>query len=159
MATVSGFVQPSIPKFDGHYDHWSMLMENFMRSKEYWSVVVDGIPAAVEGVQLTEAQKKKYEGTARVQRAHRQALQKEFEMLNMKVGESVNEIAKQLDKYCKESKAYRLHDPISQKTIVSRDMVFDEDSSWDWDKEQPPGSRGVIAIHGMESPVTRSQGT
>ncbi|KAL5848521.1 hypothetical protein ACOSQ4_006534 [Xanthoceras sorbifolium] len=58
MATVSGFVQPSIPKFDGHYDHWSMLMENFMRSKEYWSVVVDGIPAAVEGVQLTEAQKK-----------------------------------------------------------------------------------------------------
>ncbi|KAL5745295.1 hypothetical protein ACOSP7_026441 [Xanthoceras sorbifolium] len=58
MATESGFVQPSIPKFDRHYDHWSMFMENFMRSKEYWSVVVDGIPAAAEGVQLTEAQKK-----------------------------------------------------------------------------------------------------
>ncbi|KAK6936358.1 Cleavage/polyadenylation specificity factor, A subunit, C-terminal [Dillenia turbinata] len=31
------FVQPSIPRFDGHYDHWSMLMENFLRSKEYCS--------------------------------------------------------------------------------------------------------------------------
>ncbi|GKE35563.1 retrovirus-related pol polyprotein from transposon TNT 1-94, partial [Tanacetum coccineum] len=27
----SVFVQPAIPKFDGHYDHWSMLMENFLR--------------------------------------------------------------------------------------------------------------------------------
>ncbi|KAI9187162.1 hypothetical protein LWI28_025047 [Acer negundo] len=35
-----------------------MLMENFMRSKEYWSMVVDGISAATECVQLTEAQKK-----------------------------------------------------------------------------------------------------
>ena len=23
------FMQPSIPHFDGHYDHYSMLMENF----------------------------------------------------------------------------------------------------------------------------------
>lgn len=134
MATESGFVQPAIPKFDGHYDHWCMLMENFLRSKEYWSLVEDGIPAEAEGVQLTDAQKKviddvklkdmktknylfqaidrsiletilnkdtaksiwdslkqKYQGTARVQRAQRQALQKEFEMLNMKIGESVNE--------------------------------------------------------------------
>ena len=29
----------SIPKFDGDYNHWSMLMENLVRSKEYWSVV------------------------------------------------------------------------------------------------------------------------
>ena len=33
------FAQPSIPKFDGDYDHWSMLMENLLRSKEYWSIV------------------------------------------------------------------------------------------------------------------------
>ncbi|TXG48808.1 hypothetical protein EZV62_024683 [Acer yangbiense] len=56
--SVSGFVQPSILKFDGHFDHWSMLIENFMRLKEYWSVVIDGIPAAAESVQLTEAQQK-----------------------------------------------------------------------------------------------------
>ncbi|KAF1883386.1 hypothetical protein Lal_00042295 [Lupinus albus] len=36
MASES-FVQPTISGFDGHYDHWSMLMENFMRSKEYWA--------------------------------------------------------------------------------------------------------------------------
>ncbi|KAK4423086.1 Copia protein [Sesamum alatum] len=35
-----------------------------------------------------------------------------------------------------ESKAYRLYDPLSQKIIVSRDLVFEEDKSWDWDKSQ-----------------------
>jgi hypothetical protein len=33
-----------------------------------------------------------------------------------------------------ESKAYRLYDPMSQRIIVSRDVVFEEDKSWDWDK-------------------------
>lgn len=134
MATESNFVQPAIPKLDAHYDHWCMLMENFLRSKEYWNLIEQGIPIAEAGVELTEGQKKviedaklkdlkvknylfqaidrsvletilnkdtaktiwdslkqKYQGTARVQRAQRQALRKEFEMLNMKVGESVNE--------------------------------------------------------------------
>jgi hypothetical protein len=31
----NSFMQAAIPKFDGHYDHWAMLMENFLRSKEY----------------------------------------------------------------------------------------------------------------------------
>ncbi|RDX86892.1 hypothetical protein CR513_31709, partial [Mucuna pruriens] len=26
MTTESGFVQPTIPKFDGHYDHWCMII-------------------------------------------------------------------------------------------------------------------------------------
>ena len=58
MAAENNFVQPAIPKFDDHYDHWSMLMENFLRLKEYWSLVETGILAAVEGVELTEAQRK-----------------------------------------------------------------------------------------------------
>jgi hypothetical protein len=58
MVAENNFVQPAIPKFDGHYDHWSMLMENFLRSKEYWSLVETGIPAAAEGVELTKAQQK-----------------------------------------------------------------------------------------------------
>ena len=58
MATENNFVQPAIPKFDGHYDHWSTLMENFLRSEEYWSLLENGIPIAVEGVELTEAQHK-----------------------------------------------------------------------------------------------------
>ena len=58
MTSESTFVQPAIPKFDGHYDHWAMLMENFLRSKEYWSLVEDGIPVEVEGEEFTEAQRK-----------------------------------------------------------------------------------------------------
>lgn len=42
MADNGNFAQPSIPKFDGNYDHWSLLMENLLRSKEYWSVVKEG---------------------------------------------------------------------------------------------------------------------
>ncbi|RVW39030.1 Retrovirus-related Pol polyprotein from transposon TNT 1-94 [Vitis vinifera] len=34
-----------------------------------------------------------------------------------------------------ESKAYKLYDPISQKIIISRDVVFEEDKNWDWDKK------------------------
>ncbi|KAL0423551.1 UNVERIFIED_CONTAM: Retrovirus-related Pol polyprotein from transposon RE1 [Sesamum radiatum] len=37
MAMESSFVQPFVLKFDGYNDHWAMLMENFLRSKEYWS--------------------------------------------------------------------------------------------------------------------------
>jgi hypothetical protein len=57
MATEnnSSFVQPSIPRFDGHYDHWAMLMENFLRSKEYWELIENGIPATVDGIKPIEA--------------------------------------------------------------------------------------------------------
>ncbi|XP_020415685.1 uncharacterized protein LOC109948146 [Prunus persica] len=128
----SSFIQPSIPRFDGHYDHWSMLMENFLRYKEYWSLGENGITAYAGGTVLIEAQlktlkdqklkdskakkylfqaidraileiilkkdtakdiwdslKKKYQGTARVKRAQLQALRKEFEMFQMKNGETV----------------------------------------------------------------------
>ncbi|RVW30043.1 hypothetical protein CK203_104589 [Vitis vinifera] len=130
----NSFVQPAVPKFDGHYDHWAMLMDNFLRSKENWGLVESGIPTVAEGVVLTDAQRKniddqklkdlkaknylfqaldrsvletilnkdtvkniwdslkqKYQGTTRVKRAHLQALRKEFELLHMKAGESVNE--------------------------------------------------------------------
>ena len=33
-----------------------------------------------------------------------------------------------------ESKAYRPYDPIAKKIVISRDIVFEEDKSWDWDK-------------------------
>nr|DAD21450.1 TPA_asm: hypothetical protein HUJ06_022913 [Nelumbo nucifera] len=128
------FVQPAIPRFDGHYDHWSLLMENFLRSKEYWQVVESGIKEAAAGVVLTDAQKieqeaqklkdlkgknylfqaidrsiletilckdtsmqiwdsmkKKYQGNTRAKRVQLQALRREFEVLQMKLGESVSE--------------------------------------------------------------------
>ena len=33
-----------------------------------------------------------------------------------------------------ESKAYRLYDPVSQKIIGSKDVKFEEENSWDWNK-------------------------
>lgn len=54
----SSFAQPAIPKFDGHYDHWAMLMENFLRSKEYWDLVETGIPTMTEDKESCEKQKK-----------------------------------------------------------------------------------------------------
>lgn len=62
MATeksVENFVQPAIPCFDGHYDHWSLLMDNFLRSKEYWDLVETGFVKLEEGVVLTQPQQKK----------------------------------------------------------------------------------------------------
>ena len=59
MANSEKFVQPSVPKFDGHYDFWSMTMENFLRSKEMWNLVEEGIPVAPIGTApASEAQRK-----------------------------------------------------------------------------------------------------
>ena len=60
LMALETFVQPAIPRFDGHYDHWSMLMENFLRSKEYWHLVETGFPET-ESSALTDTQKTKLE--------------------------------------------------------------------------------------------------
>ncbi|CAM8994809.1 unnamed protein product [Rhodiola kirilowii] len=56
---ASSFSQPSIPIFDGDYKHWSLLMENLLRSKEYCGVIEVEIPQASET--LPEAKKKGFE--------------------------------------------------------------------------------------------------
>ena len=33
-----------------------------------------------------------------------------------------------------ESKAYRLFDPVCQKIIIIRDVIFEEEKSWDWEQ-------------------------
>jgi hypothetical protein len=55
MASDLNFVQAVIPRFDGHYDHWSMLMENFFLSKEYWSIIESGIEEPATTVVLIDA--------------------------------------------------------------------------------------------------------
>ncbi|KAJ7980886.1 Retrovirus-related Pol polyprotein from transposon TNT 1-94 [Quillaja saponaria] len=35
------------------------------------------------------------------------------------------------------SKAYKLLNPLTKKIVTSRDVVFDEESSWDWNRQQP----------------------
>ena len=62
MASDSNFVQAATPHFDGHYDHWSMLMENFLQFKEYWPIVESGIQAPAPYTVLSDAQKTELEG-------------------------------------------------------------------------------------------------
>lgn len=57
------FVQPAIPKFDGHYDYWSVMMENLLRSKELWSLVDEGISAPAIGTAPTNETQKKRRGS------------------------------------------------------------------------------------------------
>lgn len=66
MTDSNKYVQPAIPKFDGHYDHWAKLMENFLRSKEFWHLVEHGIvdvsnkaDASNEEIKLMDEQKLK----------------------------------------------------------------------------------------------------
>ncbi|CAL1375886.1 unnamed protein product [Linum trigynum] len=61
MSEGSSFAQVCIPKFDGDFDHWSLLMENLLRSKEYWGVVSDGFKEPGEGEELTDAKSKRLE--------------------------------------------------------------------------------------------------
>ena len=150
MLTESNSAFVSVTIFDGYYDHWSMLMEDFLRQRKLWELVDEGIPevtlpatsfAAIVTDKTPEAQRKretelrqkveqmkeddfkvknflfqaihrsimetildkssskniwdsmkqKYQGTSRVKRAHRQALKRDFEVLQMKEGEMVDE--------------------------------------------------------------------
>jgi len=49
-------VQPTIPKFYGHYDHLAKLMENFLLSKEYWHLVENGIEYVSHKVNATKVE-------------------------------------------------------------------------------------------------------
>ncbi|XP_058756890.1 uncharacterized protein LOC131630115 [Vicia villosa] len=55
-STNEKFVQPAIPRFDGFYEHWEKLMENFLRAKEYWTLIVKGLDTVPEGTQPKETQ-------------------------------------------------------------------------------------------------------
>lgn len=52
-SNTKGFVVPAIPRFDGHYDNWARLMKNFIRSKEYWDLIENGI-SRIDGIVPTE---------------------------------------------------------------------------------------------------------
>jgi hypothetical protein len=56
MTENSNYLQPQIPKFDGHYEHWAMLMENLICSKEFWSLIEDGVVVAPENATAEQQQ-------------------------------------------------------------------------------------------------------
>lgn len=47
----------AIPKFDGDFEHWSMLMENLLRSKEWWDLIERGYVEPGRGEILNGAQR------------------------------------------------------------------------------------------------------
>lgn len=61
MSEEKNFMQPAIPRFDGYYGHWSLVMENLLRSKGYWSLVETGYAELARGVESTEVQQKELE--------------------------------------------------------------------------------------------------
>jgi len=63
------------------------------------------------------------------------------------------------------SKAYRMFDPTSKRIIVSRDVVFDEDKSWKWNKqnteenEQPGNFKVTFGDFGNQGLEQRQEET
>ena len=59
-----------------------------------------------------------------------------------------------------ESKAYKLYNPLTDKVVVSRDVIFNEDKSWGWNnditsKEKPlelEGQEEDVNYEGLERP-------
>ncbi|GAA0173655.1 hypothetical protein LIER_41566 [Lithospermum erythrorhizon] len=45
-----------IPFFDGHYDHWSELMENLLRAKGLFGMIDRGFVPSLEGTLLSDNQ-------------------------------------------------------------------------------------------------------
>ena len=61
MSEASSFAQVCIPRFDEDFEHWSLLMENLLRSKEYWKVVSEGYQDQAEGKALSEVEARNLE--------------------------------------------------------------------------------------------------
>ncbi|GAA0183624.1 hypothetical protein LIER_31002 [Lithospermum erythrorhizon] len=121
-----------IPFFDGHYDHWSELMENLLRANGLFGMIERGFVPHLEGTLLSDNQqallddarlkdhqvknylfqaldrstfeqildrssakvvweslKKQYGGNEKVKKSLRNALRRDFEVLEMKRGETI----------------------------------------------------------------------
>ena len=74
----NSFVQPAVLKFDGHFQAIDRSVLETILNKDTTKNIWDSL-------------KQKYQGTTRVKRAHLQALWKEFEIVHMKAGESMND--------------------------------------------------------------------
>ena len=46
--------------------------------------------------------------------------------------------------YNEESKAYKLLDPITGKLVISRNVTFNEDASWNWSKGTSSTQRAIL---------------
>ena len=46
--------------------------------------------------------------------------------------------------FSENSKAYKLFNPIINKVIISRDVIFDEDATWNWSTEEKTQRQKMI---------------
>ncbi|KAG6394895.1 hypothetical protein SASPL_145486 [Salvia splendens] len=120
-------MQPAIPRFDGHYGHWSMLMENLLRSKGYWSQVEVGYEEPKAEASLSDAGRKKLEEVRTtdlkvknylVKRSTLQALRRDFEILEMKVGETITTYFARVMTIANQMRSYG--EQMSESTIVEK---------------------------------------
>lgn len=79
-------------KFDGHYDHRSMLMENLLCSEVYWGVVemIEMILNKDSAKGIWDSIKQKYKASSKMKHAQLQTLRRESELLGVKEGENYN---------------------------------------------------------------------
>ncbi|CAH9095067.1 unnamed protein product [Cuscuta epithymum] len=56
--------------------------------------------------------------------------------------------------YSTQSKAYRLYNPLTEKIIISRNVIFDEDAEWNWDQnaQQEVPTPRVVSLEEQSSP-------
>lgn len=52
--------------------------------------------------------------------------------------------------YSENSKAYQLYNPMSRKITISRDVIFNEDESWNWDVVGEAESPFHVSMDGNE---------
>ncbi|XP_076937356.1 uncharacterized protein LOC143604910 [Bidens hawaiensis] len=56
-AKASNFQVSCVPKFDGDYDHWSLVIETLLKSKEYWVAIECGFKEPTPREQVTPTQR------------------------------------------------------------------------------------------------------
>lgn len=59
-----------------------------------------------------------------------------------------------LIEYCSESKAYKLYNPLTSKIIMSRDVVFHEESRWNWEEKHQ--GEHIISIEDSTDDMRRN---
>ncbi|RDX91467.1 putative disease resistance protein, partial [Mucuna pruriens] len=143
-----------LPNLNLEVPQVDMLMENFLRSKEYWGLVENKIPVAtsatlseaerkvIKDAKLkdlkieilrrsfsTKTQQKKYQGSTKVKRAQLQALRRDFENLHMKEGESVDDFFAHILTIANRMKA---HGENMGQTIINEKILRSMTSKFDY---------------------------
>ncbi|GKU96667.1 hypothetical protein SLEP1_g9878 [Rubroshorea leprosula] len=59
--------------------------------------------------------------------------------------------------YSDETKGYRFYNPITKKLLISRDVIFDENNSWNWNEKKSPGFVLVDGILEVDPIMTEGE--